>query len=307
MSWIIVIIFAYFILAVVSLIDKYLISGPIPNSKIYAFYVGALGILVLFLVPFLGFSIPDSLNIFLALLSGAIYIFAILGMMEALKLFEASRVIPAIGGITPVFSLLLTYFFSGSVKILRIEEMAALLLMIAGSVLITFQKEKAATFKSLKIALISAFLFSLSFVLSKIVYLNQAFWSGFIWMRMGGVVAALLLLFSKEVREELFKKRKDFKVKTSFIFLFNQGLGAVGFLLQNWAIALVPFGFLSFINALEGTKYVFLLIITSLISFINPSFAKRTSLEEKFSKSDLFQKIMAILLIGTGLSLLALK
>ena len=85
------------------------------------------------------------------------------------------------------------------------------------------------------------------------------------------------------------------------IFLFNQGIGAGAFILQNWAIALVPLGFLAFINALEGTKYLFLLIFTILLALKFPKILK-----EEISKKILFQKIIAILLIGGGLVLLAL-
>jgi len=54
MPWLTLIILAYFLFAIVALGDKYLLKGP-PNPKIYTFYVGVLGILALFLIPFVGF------------------------------------------------------------------------------------------------------------------------------------------------------------------------------------------------------------------------------------------------------------
>ncbi|PIV64864.1 MAG: hypothetical protein COZ90_00550 [Candidatus Nealsonbacteria bacterium CG_4_8_14_3_um_filter_37_36] len=299
MLWLTVTISAYFLLAIVALIDKYLISGPIPNPKVYAFYVGILGILALFLFP-LGFLVPNSLDIILSLLAGALYIFALLGLIGALQLFEASRIVPAIGGFLPLSTFGLVYLFSGGEK-LGIFQILAFISLIIGSILITFEKAKFITLKSLEISALTAFLFSLAFVLSKFVYLTQPFWSGFIWMRIGGFLAAIFFLFSKEVKEELFKKRVSFKPKTAGIFLSNQALGAGAFLLQNWAIALVPLGFLAFVNALEGTKYVFLLIFTALISLKLPQIIK-----EKISRKILIQKIIAILLIGGGLALLAI-
>ena len=59
MLWLIVAISAYLILAIVFLVDKYLLVGPIPNPKIYAFYIGTLGIAVLLLVPFIEFYILE--------------------------------------------------------------------------------------------------------------------------------------------------------------------------------------------------------------------------------------------------------
>lgn len=300
MLWLVVAISAYSLLAIVALVDKYLISGPIPSPKVYVFYVGILGILALCLIP-LGFLIPEPLYITMSLLAGAIYIFALLGLIRALQLFEASKVVPAIGGLLPIFTLSLIYFFSGGEKILGFLEILAFLLLISGSILIALEKEKSITLKSLEISALAAFLFSLTFVLSKFVYLSQPFWSGFIWMRIGGFLAAIFFLFSKEVREELFKKQVVFKPKTAGIFLSNQAMAAGGFILQNWAIALVPLAFLPFINALEGTKYVFLLIFAILLSLKFPQILK-----EEISKKVLLQKISAILLIGGGLVLLAL-
>ena len=300
MLWLIVIISAYFLLAIAAIIDKYLVSGPIPGPKVYTFYIGFLGILALFLIPF-GFLIPEPCIIILALLAGAIRIFALFGFFSALQLFEASRVVPAIGGILPLFTLGLVYLFEGKV-ILGPGEILAFTLLVLGSVIITLEKEKFITLKSLQISAASAFLFSLSFFLSKFVYLAQPFWSGFIWIMIGEFLTALFFFFSKEVREELFKKRISFKKKTAATLLFAQGTGAGGFLLQNWAIALVPLGFLAFINALEGTKYIFLLIFIVLLSLKFPRILK-----EEISKKVIFQKLFAVLLIGAGLAVLALS
>src|SRR4030043_1435588 len=106
MLWLIITISAYFILAVVFLIDKYLLVGPIPNPKIYAFYVGVLGIFVLLIVPFIGFYFPNSFEFFLALISGASFTYGIYWFFKALKLFESSRIVPAVGGILPIFTFL---------------------------------------------------------------------------------------------------------------------------------------------------------------------------------------------------------
>jgi drug/metabolite transporter (DMT)-like permease len=114
MSWLIIIISAYFLLALVSLGDKYLLAGP-PNPKIYSFYVGILGVAAIILIPFIGFSVPETSQISLALLAGAIYIVALFGLYNGLEHFEASRVIPAIGGLLPLFTFGLVFpFLAGS-------------------------------------------------------------------------------------------------------------------------------------------------------------------------------------------------
>ncbi len=300
MLWLVVAISAYFLFALVALGDKYLLAGP-PNPKSYSFYVGTLGILVLVLIPFVGFSIPETSQVLLGLLAGAVFIFALFGLYTALENFEVSKIVPAIGGLLPLFTFGLVYLFSGGEGILSSWKILAFILLLAGSVLIVFEKGKSITSKSLRISVLTALLFAIAFILTKFVYLSQPFWSGFIWMRIGGFLAAICFIFTKEVKSEIFERKFTFQKKTGTIFLFNQGIGSGAFILQNWAIALVPLGFLAFINALEGTKYLFLLIFTILLALKFPKILK-----EEISRKILFQKILAILLIGGGLALLVL-
>ncbi len=301
MSWILIAISAYFILAIVSLVDKYLLVGPIPNPKVYIFYVGILGVLVLFLAPFVGFSVPQPSQIILSLLAGAIFIYGLFWFYKALRDFEASRVVPAIGGILPLFTLGLIYVFSRGKEALGYFEFLAFILLILGSILITYERSKKISFKSLQISTIAAFFLALSFVLTKYVYLAQPFWSGFIWIRIGGFLMAIsFFLLFKEIREEIFKKKISFKKKTIGIFLSNQAMGAGAGILQNWAIFLAPLVYVAIINSLQGIQYVFLLIFATLISLKFPKILK-----EEISRKFLLQKIIAILLIGGGLVLLA--
>jgi hypothetical protein len=104
------------------------------------------------------------------------------------------------------------------------------------------------------------------------------------------------------VKEEIFKKKVSFKKKTLGIFVSNQALGGGANILQNWAIALAPLSYVAFVNALQGIQHVFLLIFAVFLSFKFPHILK-----EEFSGKILFQKIFAILLIGVGLALLAIK
>lgn len=289
MPWLIVIILAYFLFAFVSLGDKYLLKGP-PNPKTYTFYVGVLGILILLLAPFIGFFVPSAFEILLCLLAGAIYVFAILATFEGLEKFEASRIIPAIGGFLPIFTLALTYFFSG-----ELGGISAFIPLVLGSILISWEPSARVSLKSLQISIIAALFFSLAFVLSKYVYLILPFWNGFIWIRIGAFLTVLCFIFFKDVRDEIFTKKSDFNKKTGVLFIFNQGIGAGAFILQNWAISLAPLVYLSMINALQGIQYIFLFILSLLFYKF---------LKEKVSKRIIFQKILAIILIGLGIILL---
>lgn len=301
MMWLIITISSYFLLAVVALVDKYLLGGGFLSPKMYAFYVGLLGILALILAPF-GFFVPQFSVIILALLAGIFHILGIFITFRAIQVFEVSRVIPAIGGFLPLFVFGLTFISPGEKEALSFFEIMAFLLLVLGSVIITWERSKTISFRSLRLAILAAFLFALYFIFAKFVYLSQPFISGFIWTRIGAFLIGIAFLFSKEIREEIFKKRETIKAKTLGILIPNQVMAAGAFLFQNWAVSLVPFGFLTFINALEGTRYVFLLIFAILLSLKFPKILK-----EEISKKILFQKIIAVFLIGAGLSLLAFK
>lgn len=305
MSWLIITISFYFILAIVFLVDKYLLTGSIPNPKVYTFYVGALGILVLVFAPFVGFYIPTIPQIILAFSAGAIYIYALFWFYKSLQLFEASRVVPAISGLVPLFTFGLVYISSFGLgkEVLSFSEIIAFILLIFGSFLMVVEKERFINLRSLKISTICAFLLSLSFVLLKYVYFTQSFWSGFIWTKIGGFLMAFcFFIFTREVKEEIFQKKISLKKKTMGIFVINQTAGAGANILQNWAIALAPLAYVAIINALQGIQYVFLLIFTILFSLKFPQILK-----EEISKKILFQKIVAILFIGAGLALMAFK
>jgi hypothetical protein len=308
MFWIIAAIFAYFLFAITALIDRYLVRGPIPGARVYAFYVGISSIFVLFLIPFTDFLIPAAKEISVSFLAGAIFLFALFSAFWALRRFEASRIIPAVGGILPLFTLGLTYLFFEQQISWNLLELFSFGLLISGSILITYkppsphiQKAKLTIPKSFQISVIIALLFALYFFLSKMVYLEQPFWRGFIWIRLGIFFTALFFLLSKEVRKEIFKKQISFKKETAKLFISNQCLAAGGSILQSWAIALAPLGFLAFINALEGTRYIFLLILTILVSLKFP-----WAIKEDISKKALRQKFAAIFLISLGLIIFAL-
>lgn len=302
MNWLLITISFYFILAVVFLVDKYLLTASIQSAKVYTFYVGILGILALALIPFVDFSIPTPSQIILALLAGAAYIYALFWFYKALSFFEASRIVPATSSLVPVFTFLLVYIFSQGKELLPLSEISPFILLILGSFLMVAEKEKFINLKSLKISVICAFFLSLSFVLLKYVYLVQPFWSGLIWTKIGGFLMALLfLIFTREIKEQIFQKKVGFKKKTMGIFLLNQVSGAGAGVLQNWAIALAPLAYVAVINALQGVQYVFLLIFTVLLSLKFPQILK-----EEISSKIIFQKIIAILLIGAGLAVIAL-
>jgi len=114
-------------------------------------------------------------------------------------------------------------------------------------------------------------------------------------MRLGVFVFALFLMLSKDVRQEIFAKKKAFTKKTTIVFLLVQILGAGAVILQNWSIDLVDVLYISFVSALQGVQYLFLFIFSLLFYKV---------FKEKISKNIVLQKSFAIILILVGLIIL---
>lgn len=305
MPWLAVAITSYFILAAVFLADKWLLVGPISSPRIYAFYIGILQILIFPLIFFVDFAIPAPLQIFFALASGSFFIWALYWFYKGLQVFEPSRIVPAVGGFLPLFILIIIYLVSGGKDGFTAGYFLSFFLLISGSVLLTYEKSRGISFSSIKISVIAAILFAVSFVLAKYVYMDMPFWSGFIWIRAGSFLTAVLFifLFKKEILNEILKKPKIAETKkNAAVFFINQGVGAGANILNNWAIALAPLAFVPIVSALQGTQYVFLLLFAVFLSLKFPQVMK-----EEISRRTLLQKTAAILLIGAGLAILAIK
>lgn len=313
MHWLLIVLTGHLLNSIAFLMDKFLLAKKITSPFVYAFFIGALGILGVALIPF-GFYVPGVGEIVRALASGAAFVLALIFFFAGLKKNEASRVVPLTGGFVPAFTFVLAYLYLG--ERLGGIEIAAFAALVVGGVLITVDKEGPASAKATAgkrygylYAVIAAFIFAVSFVLAKQVYIEQNFISGFVWSRFGGFIAALMILLIPSQRRAIFhpasakaaagKQPSSTKgVPTSVLFFTGQIAGALGFVLVNYAISLAS---VSLVNAMQGAQYAFLLIIVALLSKRFPEI-----LSEKLSGGVLVQKIAAIILISVGIGLIAL-
>lgn len=304
MSWLFFAVLAYFIAAVVSVIDKVILTSVIPKPLTYAAWVGIFGIYGLVLVPF-GFQLSPLIQnpelLFLSLASGFVFVIGLYFLFSAASINEVSRVVPVFGALVAVFTLVLGGLFL--VERLDTIQLFAFLLLLLGSIIISFkfQDVKALSLKSLNFILVGALLFAGSFVLIKIVFNQTTFLNGFVMGRIGEVLAGLLL-FGLQRREAQYKATGYFWVlskKTTSLFILNKSLAGVFFLLQNYAIFL---GSVSLVQAMSGIQYAFLLVLAVILSSRFPSL-----LEEKFYLKSVLIKAAAIIIIISGIFILALR
>ncbi|MAF20446.1 MAG: hypothetical protein CMI55_02065 [Parcubacteria group bacterium] len=300
MNWLLIAISAHFLFALVFIIDKFLLSHTRVRPRALAFYVGILGGAALLLIPF-GFVIPSVSQIIISLITGILFIFAILCFYKSVQFGEVSRIAPIIGGAISLFTLVLTYFFLE--ERLAVSQLIAFFLLVSGGVIMIWPRKKSCLkggkvplIKRLPLAILAALFFAGSYVLTKFVFMEQPFISGFVWIRMGGILGAVLLIFWPGGRQEIFKVSKSIKAKTGGLVIFSKSLSAGAFILLNYAIYL---GSVALVNALQGIQYVFLLVIALFLSRKFPQIIK-----EQISDTIIIQKIIAILLIGLGLGFL---
>ncbi|MBI4709076.1 MAG: DMT family transporter [Candidatus Portnoybacteria bacterium] len=296
MTWFLFAIFGYFLNAAVSVVDKFLLSQrATTRPAVYTFYIGFLSIFAFVLAPF-GFYWPGLGQVLIALLAGATFLIGLWYLFEAVDIGSASRVFLTFGGLTPIVVLGLSFLFLG--ERLSTTQILAFLLLVAGGFLVSFKKEpQRKKEKRFRFIIIAVILTAISLVLTKYVFMHQDFISGFIWTRIGSFLTALLFLIPQELRHAIFGSGKQSKGGMSLLLISNKAVAGGATVMVSFAISL---GSVSLVNALQGVQYVFLLILTAMLSKKFPQI-----IHEKVTTKIIIQKLLAILLIGAGLVILA--
>jgi uncharacterized membrane protein len=294
MSWIYFAVSAYLLMAVTAVVDKFLVSKVVKQPVAYAFYIGITGPFSLLLFPFGGqmLSMPDMM---LALASGVFFVLGVYFYFSAVQNSSVSRVLPIQGGLLPLFTLMFAFILLN--ERLEVSQYFAFSFLVAGSVLISLRKDAGHWHpQALGFVTLSAICFALATTLSKHVFEVSNFITGMIWTRQGFVLVALALLLSAENRKHIFNAPKEAKAKNIFLYYSGRFSGTIAGFLQNYAVAI---GSVTIVNAMQGTQFLFLLVLTTFLSFRYPKILK-----EKVNAKIMIQKISAIALISIGLFLL---
>ncbi|MCX6720655.1 MAG: EamA family transporter [Candidatus Staskawiczbacteria bacterium] len=295
--WLLIAILAYLFFGLASFGDKLVLAGkPKPNS--YTFYVGALGLFVVLLIPFVSLRLPNQQELIWVILDAIVHVAGLYTMFVALEKFEVSKVVSTIGATQPIFIFIFTCFFWGP-QIIPAMDILAFVLLFLGSVVISFEKTPQITISYLKVTIFSSLMFSLDYIFSKFVFLGQSFLPGVIWIRIFVFLFVLVLLISKKSRQDIFCHQLVSDKKTQISFFCAQAFGGIANFLQSLAISLAPIIFLATVNSLRGIQYVFLFIITLFFSYFFPRVLK-----EELSKRIIIQKVVSIILIVAGLAIL---
>jgi drug/metabolite transporter (DMT)-like permease len=321
--WLSIALFAYFINAGVYVADKFLLSKKIHSSIAYAFYVGLWSFLNIFLLIFDPW-VPNLRELFLDLSAGILFLGTLIFWYKALHQSEATRVVPIVGALLPIFSFFLGFVFLG--EELTERQLLAFAILVVGGVLISVKHTKFYEFKEVADrfrtvfgntlggihaayrptqrlivnSVVAAFFFAAFYVLIKYIYSTQPFIGGFVWSRLGSFVGVSLILLVPAWRKLIHEHSHEAsRPQNWFLFFSTRALGAAAFILLNRAISL---GNVAIINSLQGAQYIFLFLIVLFLSSRYPKILK-----EELGGGVMFQKIIGAILVGIGLYMLMAK
>lgn len=298
--YILIALIGFVILGLVSIMDKFILTKRVSAPAVYTFEVSIFSLLLLFLTPFVSNWNIEPLAWSLIFLDGFFFFLGLLFMFKGVKESEVSHVGPLIGAMVPFFTFFLSRFFLN--EILTGRQIMAVVLLIIGSLIISFEKSKKhnGIHKGMLWGALSGLFFAGSHVASKYLYGVLGFVEGTILIRVCiGLCGAALLLWPS-VRHQIFKKRNEEQArrdkKSLLLVIISIVFGVSATLITQYAISI---GSVSVVNSLEGVRYGVLVVLVFLLSKFNPKLFR-----EEYSRLEIVQEIIAILIICAGLGML---
>jgi uncharacterized membrane protein len=308
MHWILIATLGQFLNAIVAVLDKYIVSDEkvMPRPFVYAFYsclltgfwaviffaglippLGALGVPSLANVQF-----PTIQVISMAFLTAYTFFMALVSMYDALRHSDAAVVMPIVGTISALATFGLSYVFL-EVSLTH-GHIGGILLISLGTLLVA----RALPEWSVVLHVVhSGIFFALHYITMKGLFMETSFDDGFFWSRISFVLFALSLLMVPVYWDKIKAQSKSTTKKTGVIVLTTKVLAGVGAFLLLKATDL---GEVSVVQALDGIRFVFILIITTVFAHWLPSSATDKDLRPKV----FFRRFVVIILITSGFFML---
>ena len=276
--------------------DKVLMKRPgTRNLYSYVFWLGALSVFGVILVPFGYKSIPIWLMA-VAFGVGVVDLVATFFYYQALKMGEASESLAVVGGFTPVATLAIGYAFLSHQ--LKGSELLGFALMTSGGFAM-FLSENFPLKKMLPPVILAAGLFGLVTVASKVVYNHTNFVTGYVWFTIGTFGGSMALLIPPSWRKQIFDESGQDNPRNRFWYFVNRFLSGVGSFLVVYAISLThP----AMVNAISGVRFGVIFVGAFLLTRLRPSWLK-----EDFHGWQLATKTFATCLVVAGLAIASMS
>ena len=305
MHWIILAVVAQFLNAFVALVDKRIVSDEkiLPKPFVYAFYtclISGVWIVVYFIsllpLPFDGLHLPRLDNVVtptlevvaLSFLAAYTFFTALVSMFIALKVADASDVVPVVGATSAIASFGLGYFFLHT-PITHNFALGITLLSI-GTFLVShfhFNVKVALT------ALHAGIFFAFHYVSLKGLFMVTSFDNGFFWSRIAFMFYAISLLMVPSFYEKIREQTKATTKHAGFLIFSNKILAGVSTILILKATDL---GDVAVVQALGGLQFIFILLL-GVIFTVSPH---KLRVGEVYRKETILQKALFVAVITFG-------
>jgi uncharacterized membrane protein len=304
MSWILLATVGQFLNAIVAIFDKYIVSDEkvLPRPFVYAFYSclitgGWIFIYLLGWVPGLSsLGVPTFENVKaptiqvvgMSFLAAYTFFMALVSMYDALKRADASNTMPIIGTVSALSSFGMSYLFLDVA--LTENYMWGIVLLSIGTLLVAQTLPK----KSVILNVVhSGVFFALHYIAMKALFLETNFDDGFFWSRVAFVVFTLSLLMVPAYYEKVMTQTKSTTVKAGWIVLVAKILaGIAAFML----LKATDWGEVSVVQALDGLRFVFILLLSSLFAHWLPDSAT----DRDTRPGTFFRRFLYVAVILTG-------
>ncbi|MCB9798906.1 EamA family transporter [Candidatus Nomurabacteria bacterium] len=300
--WLFVSLVGYFLLALVFVLDKKILTSNVQSPVVYTFY-STIFMFAAFLVYPFGVERLLGIDMVIALISGLTFGFAMWTMFIAVQKGEASHIDPFIGGIVTIATFVLSSHFLG--ESLNELQMLGIGVLLLASFLLSFEKsQKHSGFHTgFAWAVFSGVLFAISHVSAKYVYVMYDFVSGFVWTKgLVGIVGIIALCNPKVWKSFRRSKRGTMKWKkqkdTVVLVTVDKILGVLGVVCIQYASAL---GNTAPVFALSGIQFVFMFVMIFVVTKVQPRIFR-----EFFTRRELVIQSLAIFLVVVGTALFVL-
>jgi len=281
MAWILLATSAQLLNAVVAIIDKYLVTDEkaIPRPFVYAFFsclVAGFWLLI-YAVGFIpGLSeigvpqisnvkVPTIQVVGMSFFAAYTFFMALVSMYDALKHSDASDAIPVIGAVSAISTFGLSFLLLG----VRLEAhyIWGIVLLAIGTLLVSqIRFTPSVALHTVH----SGLFFALHYIAMKGLFEETSFDDGFFWSRVFFVLFALSMLLVPAYLEKIKEQSGNTTVKTGSLVLVNKFLAGVAAFMILKATDL---GDVAVVQALDGLKFVFILIIGLVVGRYIPAAA----------------------------------
>lgn len=312
MSWLLLATVGQFLSAVVVFIDKYVVTDAkaLPRPFVYAFYsclltgfwvviyfLGYLpGLSALAIPTFDAIEKPTIQVLGMSFLAAYTFFMALVSLYDALRKDEAVNVMPIIGAISALATLILSYVFL-EIYLSPNFVWGVIILIIGTSLVAQILPDRYTVLTIIH----SGFFFGLHYITMKGLFLETSFEDGFFWSRISLVLFALSLLmvptYFKKITEQT--KQTEEKAKVGLLVFVAKILAGISAFLLLKATDL---GDVTVVQALDGLKFVFILFITVLFGRMLPNSVATTETR----KDALVRQILYVAIITVGYFILFL-